>query len=54
MFVEDDDRLENETTEPGKLEKSGAIAYVLYLGMKFEDDHCNVVGYCITSNTLLV
>ena len=34
MFVEDDDRLENETTEPGKLEKSGAIAYVLYLGMK--------------------
>ena len=35
MFVEDDERLANETTEPGNLERSGAIAYVLYLGMKF-------------------
>ena len=35
MFVEDDDRLANKTTEPGNLEKSGAIGYVLYLGMKF-------------------
>ena len=25
------------TTEPGNLERSGAIAYVLYLAMKFED-----------------
>ena len=35
MFVEDDERLANKTTEPGNLEKSGARAYVLYLGMKF-------------------
>ena len=35
MFVEDDERLANETTEPGNLERSGAIAYVLYLAMKF-------------------
>ena len=35
MFVEDDKRLANETTEPGNLEKSDAIAYVLYLAMKF-------------------
>ena len=34
MFVEDDKRLANETTEPGNLEKSGAIAFVLYLAMK--------------------
>ena len=37
MFVEDDERLENETTVPGNLERSGAVAYVLYLAMKFED-----------------
>ena len=35
MFVEDDERLANKTTEPGNLERSGAIGYVLYLGMKF-------------------
>ena len=35
MFVEDDERLENETTKPGNLEKSGAVGYALYLGMKF-------------------
>ena len=35
MFVEDDDRLENDTTERGKLEKSGAVGYVLYLAIKF-------------------
>ena len=37
MFVEDDERLENKTTVPGNLEKNGAVAYVLYLAMKFED-----------------
>ena len=37
MFVEDDPRLENKTTEPGNLEKHGAIAYVLYLALKFHD-----------------
>ena len=35
MFEEDDERLANKTTEPGNLERSGAIAYVLYLAMKF-------------------
>ena len=35
MFVGDDKRLANTTTEPGNLERSGAIAYVLYLAMKF-------------------
>ena len=35
MFVEDDDRLENDTTVPGNFERSGAIGYVFYLAMKF-------------------
>jgi len=30
-----DDRLENDTTVPGNPDKSGAIAYALYLAIKF-------------------
>ena len=36
MFVEDDERLANETTEPGKFAGSDAKAHVLYLAMKFK------------------
>lgn len=35
MYEEPDRRLENETTQQGGLEKKRAIAYVLYLAMKF-------------------
>ncbi len=34
-----DPRLENETTQPGGLERSHAVAYVLYMAIKFEDTH---------------
>ena len=36
MFVEDDERLANETTEPGKFAGSDAKAHVLYLAMKLK------------------
>ncbi len=37
MFEENDQRLENKTTEPGRLEGGSAVGYVLYLCMKFRD-----------------
>ncbi len=37
MFVEDDRRHENENTEPGNLERGGAVGYVVYLAMRFSD-----------------
>ena len=55
MFVEDDERLENETTVPGNLERSGAVAYVLYLAMKFEnarDPGLNPARECKEDDTL--
>jgi len=36
MFVEDDERLANENTKPGKFAEGDAKAHVLYLAMKFE------------------
>ena len=36
LFEEDDPRLANPTTNPGRYEGGRAIAYVLYLAMKFE------------------
>ncbi len=39
-FTDCDPRLENETTQPGGLERShAAVAYVLYMAIKFEDIH---------------
>ncbi len=37
MFVENDQRLENKTTEPGRLEGGSAVGYVLYLAMKLRE-----------------
>ena len=36
MFVEDDDRLENYNTKPGKFAEGDAQAHVLYLALKFK------------------
>ena len=50
MFV-DDERLENETTVPGNLERSGAVAYVLYLAMKFEDARDPAAAHVVPSRS---
>ena len=36
MFVEDDERLDNYNTMPGKFAEGDAQAHVLYLAMKFK------------------